>query len=60
MLKVPARCDDLHLMVEHLGFPGLGLGNERFIENIEYILANTLQLCLDLLTVITNSADMLV
>ena len=47
-------------MIEHLGFTRLGLGDQRLIEHVEHILADFLQLGLDLLTVITDGADVLV
>lgn len=49
----------LHLVVEDLGLASLSLGDERLVQNIENILANTLQLVLDLLAVVTDDGDVL-
>ena len=51
---------NVHLVIEHLGFTRLGLGNQRLIEHVKHILADLLQLGLDLLTIITDGADVLV
>jgi hypothetical protein len=47
-------------MVEDLGLAGLGLGNQSVVEDIEDILADSLEFCLDLLTVVPDGSDMLV
>lgn len=52
--------DSIHLVVEDLGFPGLGLWDERLVENPEDILTDVLQFGLDLLTVVTDNADVLI
>jgi hypothetical protein len=52
-------CNDAHLVVEDLGLAGLGLGNEGVVENVEDILADLLELKLDLLSVVANRANML-
>ena len=49
----------LHLVVEDLGLASLSLGDERLVQNIENILANTLQLVFDLLAVVTDDGDVL-
>lgn len=49
-----------HLVVEDLGLSGLGLGDQAVVENIENILANLLELELNLLTVLADDADVLV
>jgi hypothetical protein len=46
-------------VVEDLGLAGLGLGNEGVVENVEDILADLLELKLDLLSVVADSANML-
>lgn len=48
-----------HLVVKDLGLARLGLGNKGIIENVEDILADLLELCLDLLAVIADGADVL-
>ena len=50
----------VHLVVEHLALPRLGLGNEAVVKHIEHILADILELRLDLLTVVADDADVLV
>ena len=52
------RCD-VHLVVEDLRFTGLGLGDERVVEDVENILADLLELRLDLLSVVADGADVL-
>ena len=49
-----------HLMVEDLALAGLCLGNEALVEHIENILADLLELGLDLLAVVTDDANVLV
>ncbi len=46
-------------MVKDLGLAGLGLGDERVIEDVENILADLLELCLDLLSVVADGANVL-
>ena len=46
-------------MVEDLGLAGLGLGNERVVEDVEHILADLLKLCLNLLAVVTDGSNVL-
>jgi hypothetical protein len=48
-----------HLVVEDLGLAGLGLGDERVVEDVEDILADLLKLGLDLLAVVADGADVL-
>lgn len=50
---------NLHLVIENLGFTRLGLRDKRFVEDIEDILADFLELGLDLLAVVTDGRDML-
>ena len=50
----------LHLVVKDLGFPGLSLGDQGFVQHVEHILAHLLKLRLDLLAVVTDGADVLV
>jgi hypothetical protein len=51
---------DLHLVVEDLGLARLGLGNERIVEYVEHILADLLELLLNLLAVFPDGVDVLV
>ena len=51
---------DAHLVVEDLGFAGFSLWDERLVEDIEDILADFLELGLDLLSVVADGANMLV
>jgi len=46
-------------VVEDLGLAGLGLGNERLVEDVEDILADLLELGLDLLAVVADGANVL-
>jgi len=48
-----------HLVVEDLGLARLGLGDERVIEHVEHVLADLLELRLDLLSVVADGADVL-
>lgn len=50
---------DVHLVVENLGLARLGLGDERLVQDIEYILADALELLLDLLAVLADGLDVL-
>jgi len=47
-------------VVEDLGFTRLGLGNQGLVQDVEDILADLLELRLDLLTVLADGRDMLV
>ena len=47
-------------MVENLRFSRLGLGDQRIIEDVKNILADLLKLCLDLLAIVANGANVLV
>ena len=49
-----------HLVVEDLALAGLGLWNEAVVEHIEHILADLLELGLNLLAVVADDADVLV
>jgi len=49
----------LHFVVEDLGFSSLGLGDQAIRENIKDILANLLQLSLDLLPVAADCLEVL-
>lgn len=51
---------DVHLVVEDFGLAGFRLGDEGLIKDIQDILANALQLRLDLLTVFADGPDVLV
>lgn len=50
----------VHLVVKYLRLSRLGLGDEGLVQNIQNILAHTLELGLNLLTVITDCSDMFV
>ena len=47
-------------MVEDLGLARFGLGNESLVEHVENILADLLELALDLLTVVADGGNVLV
>lgn len=47
-------------MVEDLGLPSLGLRDQSIVEDIEDVLADLLEFCLNLLTVITDGGNVLV
>ena len=47
-------------MVEHLALACLGLRDQAVVENVEDILADVLELGLDLLTVVADDANVLV
>ena len=51
---------NIHLVVEDLALASLGLGNEAVVEDVEDILADVLQLSLDLLTVVADDVNVLV
>ena len=50
---------DAHLVVENLGLARLGLGNEGLVEDVQDILADLLELGLDLLAVVADGANVL-
>ena len=50
---------DAHLVVENLGLARLGLGNEGLVEDVQDILADLLELGLDLLSVVADGANVL-
>lgn len=51
---------NVHLMVEDLGLARLSLWNERLVQNIKDILADFLEFGLNLLSIVTNGANVLV
>jgi hypothetical protein len=51
---------NIHLVVEDLGLARLGLWDERLIQNIKDILADFFEFGLNLLTIVTDGADVLV
>jgi hypothetical protein len=51
---------DVHLVIENFGLSGLGLWDQRLIQDIKNILAHFLEFGLDLLTVITDGRNVLV
>jgi len=51
--------DNAHLVVEDLGLARLGLGDKRVVEDVEDILADLLELRLDLLSVVADGANVL-
>jgi len=50
----------IHLVVEDLALAALGFGDQAIVEHIEHILADLLELQLNLLTVLADDADVLV
>lgn len=56
----PRECANVHLVVEDLALAGLGLGDEAVVEDVEDILADVLELGLDLLAVLADDADVLI
>ena len=50
---------NVHLVVEDLGLSGLGLGDQGLIKDVKDILADLLELGLDLLAVITDGGNVL-
>lgn len=52
--------ENVHLVVENLGFTRFGLGDQGVIKNIEDILADTLKFGLDLLTVVADDSNVLI
>ena len=50
----------LHLVVEDLGLARLGLGDQGVVEHVEDILADLLELLLNLLSVLADGGDVLV
>jgi len=50
----------IHLVVEDFAFTGFGLGNQGVIQHIEHILADLLELELDLLSVLADGGDVLI
>jgi hypothetical protein len=51
---------NVHLVVENLGLARGGVGDKRLVQDVEDILADLLQLELNLGTVLLNGGDMLV
>lgn len=51
---------NIHLVVEDLGLAGGGVGDEALVQDIENILANLLELELDLAAVLLDGGDVLV
>lgn len=51
---------NVHLVVENLRLARLGLWDEGLVQNIKDILANFLEFGLNLLTIVTDGADVLV
>ena len=49
-----------HLVVEDLGLAGLGLGDQGLVKDIEDILADLLELGLNLLAVVADDTDVLI
>jgi hypothetical protein len=50
---------NVHLVIKDLGLARLGLWDQGLIENVEDILADLLELGLDLLTIIADGRDVL-
>jgi hypothetical protein len=47
-------------VVEDLGFARFGLGDEELVKNVQDVLADLLELGLDLLSVLADGRDMLI
>ena len=59
-LMISGKSDlDAHLVVENLRLARLGLGDERLVKDVQDILADLLELGLDLLAVVTDGANVL-
>jgi hypothetical protein len=58
--RMRVRMRNLHLVVEDLRLASLGLGDQGLIQDVEDVLADLLELGLDLLTVITDDTNVLV
>jgi hypothetical protein len=58
-LLAQVMSDNAHLVVEDLGLARLGLGDKRVVEDVENILADLLELGLDLLSVVADGANVL-
>lgn len=54
------NCKNVHLVVEHLGLAGGGVGDEGLVEDVENILADLLKLKLDLAAVLLDGGNVLV
>lgn len=52
-------CLNLHLVVEDLGLAGGGVGNQGLVKNVKDILADLLELALNLVAVLADGANML-
>ena len=52
------RAMNVHLVVEDFGFAALGRFDQMLIENLKDIFADFGKLCLDLLTVLFNQANL--
>lgn len=52
--------ENLHLVVEHLALARLSLGDQALVKHIEDILADVLELLLNLLTVFADDVNVLV
>ena len=55
-----AQAGDLHLVVEDLRFTRFGLWDQGLVEHVKDVLADLLELRLDLLTVVTDGPHVLV
>lgn len=51
---------NIHLVVKDLRLARLGFWDERLVKHIEHVLADLLKLGLDLLTIVTDGANVLV
>jgi hypothetical protein len=59
LFTVKGACMYAHLVVEDLGLARLGLGDEGVVEDVQDILADLLELGLDLLAVVADGANVL-
>lgn len=55
-----SQITNIHLVIEDFAFTGFRFDNQRLVQDIKHILADTFELELNLLTIITDGANMLV
>ena len=52
--------EDIHFVIKDFRLPRFSFGDERLVQHIEHVLTDTLKLELNLLAVVTNSANMFI
>lgn len=60
MYKTADMFRSVHLVVEDLGLAGGGVGDQALVENVQHVLADLLELQLDLGAVVADGADVLI